>query len=1463
MGKAASSPAERGKGHLRATLAVLALAIAAFALTAAPASAAPPTPKMGDISNVSYGSATVAGSVVPSTGFGMWTFQYSTDGTNWVGAGGGYLPFGATEEIAVGPVDITGLKGGTKYFVRLTATNFQEEGITPTPYPDFTTLPVDPPTIVATDDASAVFSTSVTATGTVKRPANPNPAFDVTCRFEYVSNADFTATGYANATARNCQPSPIGPADADTNKAVTGQLGCTNPVVEQPEGKCLQPATTYRLRIVTENASPTVVTKEAASTFTTAAAVTGPTVVATNDATDVTYREAQVSGEIERPAGADPALNTSCNFEYVKQVDFNTTGFANAGKTPCVEAPPEAPLTASGPTPVSAELTFLRDATTYYLRLSAANGGDTASKQAANTFTTVTAIPMTFEIPPVPLNEIQYTSAHATGTIDPGKPERGFSFGWETSTDPNAPDDKWAGGGICCGGDGTNKAEYSTTFTALKPGTKYYVRFVAFDFTYDGDLLYSPAPYTSFTTKGTSATAIIDLDPVTTFTANTAHFSGTVDPNAPAGPLPDDAKAAYKTDWHFECVPECKNTNGNEIGGTVAAEEGAQTVVGDAVRLDPNEDYEVTLVATNVLGTVRSAIETFHSTHIKPTVKSAPGASDGKGGYTIQGTVNPNNSKVTDCHFEWGPTAPNYAYEASCSPMPAGRNEIQTFSTGVSDNFQLTYRGETTNVIPDGATPALVEAELKALARIGASGISKVTRGEGFFSFFYHVYFDGPLAEKNVEPLSVTEGIQSTSATEVTKGGNSLPIVVEAHLPDLTPGAVYHFKLVATNGAGTSQSGDGEFVPTKIAPESCANEQIRKENSSLALPECRAYETVTPPGKEGFKAALARISGDSSGDSIAYRSTAGNIAKSGQNSAFSNAYVAVRTTAGWETIPNLNGPAGTLKGPPSVVNSTNSGGTYSEDLLTSIWAVNRQDNVPGDNFYLRNQDGSFTLIGPNNGTTGKDAGESWAFSGDLKHVVRWAEPGLFGASIWGPGVYETVGTGWEGSPRRVDLDNSGSPISNCAGVANSSGKSVSRDGRVIVFRVTGGCGGSNPPADELWARVGGTTAVDVSATQCTRVAPACNGPVAPEFVGTSPDGSRVFFTTTQQLVNDDSDETSDIYACDIPAGTPSPAGIANPCSSFRLVSAGDPSGAAVESVDSFSENGASVVFVAKGVLAANKDALDEVASSGDQNLYLWRTDSAHPDGQTTFLGRLDSNDLTFGDRVAQTTPDGRYLVFSTATQLVDTDTDDTFDIYRYDVEAGALTRVSTNVVGVAGNGDGFEAKITNANAISDDGEKIAFESSEGLSPADGNAEPDVYLWTPERISLISTGSVGAGGSAPRVSGSGKNVFFQTAGALTPADGDDLPDVYNARIDGGFSFATKPPCVTEACLPPSSASPSTPTSPANQAGGEGNVTPRTCLKGKVLKGDKCVKKKKNKKPKKKKKKKANNKRGGSK
>jgi hypothetical protein len=612
--------------------------------------------------------------------------------------------------------------------------------------------------------------------------------------------------------------------------------------------------------------------------------------------------------------------------------------------------------------------------------------------------------------------------------------------------------------------------------------------------------------------------------------------------------------------------------------------------------------------------------------------------------------------------------------------------------------------------------------------------------------------------------------------------------------------------LVATTIAGALLT-----AAPALAGE-CANEQLRLENNSTQLPECRAYELVTDPFKEGF-APVGPFSFTDDG-SFAYQSS-GNFAGDGLGATFNN-YVAARSETGWLTT-SVN-----PSGPMFAAGSFNAQG-LSTDLRSALWLLRLPDeSTELQSYYLREPDGTFARIGPvlnpatvppgAPGTGGPISNPSTeATSADLSHVVFDIEgQGAFP----GPGPYEYVGTGNE-RPRLVAVDNEGNLLS--AGHTCTDG--MSTDGRVVF--VTPGCGG------QVWARISETTSIDASASDCTRASGdpggACNGPAQATYAGSASNGSRVFFTTPQQLVNGDTNQTNDLYACDIPPGTPTPVGLANPCESLTEVS-GSSANANVEDVVGVSTDGSRVYFVASGVLAANADALGEPAVSGDHNLYVSQIDSAHPAGQTKFVAKLQSNDVS----AAQTTADGRYLVFATANQLLPSDTDEVADVYRYDADTGLLLRLSTDTSGSGGNELGVEVTLQ-PNAMSADGSTVVFQTNEALSPADTNGTRDVYEWHEGRVSLISSGQPSLEHSTEAhfvgISPSGTDIYFTMTAQLTPNDGNTDPDVYDARIDGGFSVAPPQQCSGEACQGPAAQqSPSPGASASATFNGPGSPVP---------------------------------------
>jgi hypothetical protein len=174
------------------------------------------------------------------------------------------------------------------------------------------------------------------------------------------------------------------------------------------------------------------------------------------------------------------------------------------------------------------------------------------------------------------------------------------------------------------------------------------------------------------------------------------------------------------------------------------------------------------------------------------------------------------------------------------------------------------------------------------------------------------------------------------------------------------------------------------------------------------------------------------------------------------------------------------------------------------------------------------------------------------------------------------------------------------------------------------------------------------------------------------------------------------------------------------------------------------------------------------------------------------------------------------------------------DVYRYDADTGALLRLSTDTSGTGGNMPGFDVTLNTPGGIprgeiSDDGSTVVFQTNEALSPADTNGTRDVYAWHDGQVSLISSGRPTADSSMVEqfaaVSPSGSDIYFTTTAQLTANDIDTSPDVYDARIYGGFTFAQPRACSGEACQGEPAPPPAAPGAAASATfNGPGSPTP---------------------------------------
>jgi hypothetical protein len=859
-------------------------------------------------------------------------------------------------------------------------------------------------------------------------------------------------------------------------------------------------------------------------------------------------------------------------------------------------------------------------------------------------------------------------------------------------------------------------------------------------------------------------------------------------------------------------------------------------------------------------------------------------------GATLNGAVNPDGIQLSDCHFEYG-TDTSYGQSAPCVPaagaIPADSSEHAVSATlaglvaGTTYHFRLAAanaNGANTGADATFATPPPPSVEGAAALNVTSNSVDLDARvNPNGYDTTYR--FEWGVSTGYGHSVPVPDG---------GAGAGISGVPVTTHLSGLSTDTTYHWRVVAQSANGTTTSSDHTFVYSQ---------------SGSGLPDNRAYEMVTPPRKNAalignggpFTIPPDVAEGGSRVTGSSIQCFAGSVGCNADRGTFGDPYLFSRTAGGWVTTPLAPSAAGLFADQPS-----NAPFLVSADVGTALFSVG---TPPADeeDWWARGSGGSFVDLGPVSPPV-RGAQEAARVGGvatvDLSHVAWTAGSGFlwpFDSSV-GESVYEYVGGG-NSAPVLVGVSGglgSTDLISVC-GTFHGSLRSVNRlgamsaDGRTVFFTAEKCASGSGVnagvpvPANEVFARIDESRSVLISGRSPVGCTGVCQGSEAreAEFVGASVDGSRVFFTSAQQLTNDASEDESSIHACSSVGGSgcnlyeydfAAPGG-----RSLVAASAGDSSGGGprVQAVLGISADGSHAYFVAKGVLSTAANSRGVVASDGGENLYVFERDAAYPDGHVAFIGTLSSaepaqwTEAPTGGRVS-VSPDGRFLVFTSRALLTadDTSLSGASQVFRYDAVSGVLTRISIGDRGFNDNGNtqerspcesGFcseDASIAQPDfrvpgpvrldpTMSHDGSFVFFESPVALAPgalddvrvgtgfdeSTPTYAQNVYEYHDGRVYLISdgkdTGNVaaeGAGnGSDVKLIGSdatGANVFFATSDRLVPQDTDTELDYYDARVCTAGDPCITAPSVPAGCL--GEGCHGTPP-PAPQAAGVGSVS----------------------------------------
>lgn len=691
-------------------------------------------------------------------------------------------------------------------------------------------------------------------------------------------------------------------------------------------------------------------------------------------------------------------------------------------------------------------------------------------------------------------------------------------------------------------------------------------------------------------------------------------------------------------------------------------------------------------------------------------------------------------------------------------------------------------------------------------------------------------------------------------------------------LTGLTPNTTYHYRFVAESGGGGPVLGaDRTFTTVAQPPQqpACPANQTFRAGSAAFLPDCRAYEMVSPVDKNGADisvvfnsvgdpASLDQASTD--GDALTY--SAFRAFGAVESSPYTSQYLARRTAAGWSS----DGISPPRRGPSLIASGAGLDSQYkgfSPDLCSG-WLLQDSDfslaegSIPGTpNLYRRDIcAGSYSalapLVPPNLSNANEFQPELQGVSADGSQAIFIAPGKLTANASTLSQLYEV---GLAGLRLVCILPNKSALKGTCtagtgdAGARRDRGASLSNaisdDGSRIYWT-------EGLDQGRLFVRVNRTDTFAVSEQKA-------------QFWTAATDGSKALYSVGKQLFQFDLATKASTLIANGFAGL---VGASDDLSKFYF---------------------------------ASTESLAPGATAGEPNLYLFTTGDPP---SFSFVAALAESDVsatntapspvaTFPIRHAsRVTPDGNTVAFMSSGTPTGYDNTDVASgqadagVFLYRADSDTLVCVSCNPTGARPAGRDVKDQehlavsfwaaallppaanqIRFPNVLSDDGTRLFFESFDPLSLRDTNSQLDVYEWEAVGtgncseaapgfheslggcVNLISSGDSPQGSELVDASADGRDVFFKTASSLLPQD-PGLIDIYDARADGGFPLPEPPPtpCLGEACQNPRPA-PNDPTPSSQSFFGPGDEG-LSCPKGKhlVVKGgeERCVKNKKRKK-----------------
>lgn len=821
-------------------------------------------------------------------------------------------------------------------------------------------------------------------------------------------------------------------------------------------------------------------------------------------------------------------------------------------------------------------------------------------------------------------------------------------------------------------------------------------------------------------------------------------------------------------------------------------------------------------------------------------------------------------------------------------------HEVEAEATGLTPDTLYYFRITATNaagttVNPEAGSakyasfesygpPTVQTPAAHALDVAGVRALGAVTP-HGFDTHYHFQYvtqshferegFTNPTNAPELDAGSVGDAVSSPSIGQ--------PVLVGQDLAGLEPGATYHVRLQATSEAAGHPAVTGNeqtlTVPPRGTPETpaCPNQALRL-GTAARLPDCRAYEQLTPAEKGGAQDAFGygsfneEVQVGEDGDHLALTT----IAKWGSetNSGSQGTYVFSRTPAGWQ----MQSAAATQ---PAARQDNYATQIFTPDLsqlaLDVSWIATLTNTSPEEQFVVGPAGGPYTLAAsvPRAHETHWVAQSADGSTAVLSTEDRDVLPGHASTTTHGSDLYQWSG----GQLRQLNVLTGGAPISACgarmaAGFEGTipniendplnaderehlqgSPHNVSGDGSRIFFE--------DNCTHHLYMGVGGSTTRDLGPNH---------------FLAANAAGTRL-------LLFHENGDTAEFLLYETETGTAKH--LLSIEEVFTGKSEGDARGSNAPQALIVSEDLTAFYFVIPARLTPDAPIRRSIqtAKGALEGEDLYRYDISSESLRYVAQVGIDGGGGSGGG--LYTSPDGRFLYFDSHNVggLPATDpaaAAEAQQTFRYDsaedvIEciscASAFDPAPRQMSFFLDRGDGRNetANISPSPRIaSDNGDYVFFTADSALVPQDVNGEippegtsgedqsidfsrsSDVYEWRADGIdgcaepqgclAMITSGREdGRKNALLGTTPSGGDVFFASHSQLVGQDRDHAGDAYDARVDGGFPPPPPRPveCEGDSCSTPA-ALPSDATPSSLTFSGSGNLTQPTLVPAKPTK-----------------------------